>query len=96
MYYSFEIYYSNETQELDANRAIHCRNDLYPDNRNDPWIYGASFNSETIMDNLIDTLNEIIATGDNCNLPYISHLGRKAKREAIESIIERSRNGEYV
>lgn len=48
------------------------------------------------MDDLIDTLNEIIATGDNCNLPYISILGRKAKREAIESIIKRSRNGEYV
>ena len=48
------------------------------------------------MDDLIDTLNEIIATGDNCDLPYISILGRKAKQQAIESIIKRSRNGEYV
>jgi hypothetical protein len=95
-YYLFEIYFSNETQELDANRALCGRNNLYPDNRNDPWIYGVPFNSETIMDDLIDTLNEIIATGDNCNLPYISILGRKAKQQAIESIIKRSRNGEYV
>ena len=96
LYCLSEIYFSDETQELDANRAIRGRNDLYPNDGNDPWIYGVPFNSETIMDDLIDTLNEIIATGDNCNLPYISILGRKAKQQAIESIIKRSRNGEYV
>lgn len=96
LYYSFEIYYSNEAEELDANRALCGRNDLYSDDGNDPRLYGIPFNYEVIMDDLIDTLNEIIATGDNCNLPYISILGRKAKQQAIESIIKRSRNGEYV
>lgn len=96
MYCLFEIYYSNEAEELDAKRAIRCWNDIYSNDGNDPRFYGIPFNYEVIMDDLIDTLNEIIATGDNCNLPYISILGRKAKQQAIESIIKRSRNGEYV
>jgi|DEB0MinimDraft_10_1074344.scaffolds.fasta_scaffold43597_2 hypothetical protein len=43
------------------------------------------------MDNLIDTINEIIATGDNCELPYIQILGRKAKKQYVEELIKRNR-----
>jgi len=43
------------------------------------------------MESLIDTINEIIATGDNCNLPYIQILGRKAKKQYVEEIIKQSR-----
>ena len=43
--------------------------------------------------NVIDTINEIIATGENCNLPYIEILGKRAKRQLVEQIIQSARNG---
>jgi len=76
---------------LDESCSFRYRNDLYSSNGNDPWIYGVPFNPEAIMDNLIDTINEIIATGDNCELPYIQILGRKAKKQYVEELIKRNR-----
>lgn len=79
---------------MEKKRSLYCRNDFYTDNGNGIRLYGVPFNTEIVMDNLIDTLNEIIATGDNCNLPYISILGRKAKKEAVEQIIKSNRNAQ--
>jgi hypothetical protein len=79
---------------LEKKRSLYCRNDFHSYNGNGFRLYGVPFNTEIVMDNLIDTLNEIIATGDNCNLPYISILGRKAKKEAVEQIIKSNRNAQ--
>lgn len=44
------------------------------------------------MENLIDTINEIITTAENADLPYVKHLGEKAKKQFINEFIIRNRN----
>jgi len=76
---------------LEKDNAIPCRNVFYFHNGGCSRRYGFTFIVQDLMESLIDTINEIIATGDNCNLPYIQILGRKAKKQYVEEIIKQSR-----
>jgi hypothetical protein len=41
--------------------------------------------------NVVDIANEIIATGDNCQLPYVKILGERIKKAYINELILKNR-----